>query len=127
MKLLETQSKTCSFRETSQKTTIILPVRDGNGLDQGSAEKTEADLRQILEEGLNQCRPLVITSDGRVKVSTVIPNCERICERCAVGGGNGECSQRSSQQKVGGSALNMWSVNTLGDIRVEMYNTEPGA
>ena len=42
-------------------------------------------------------------------------------------GKNEECSQRSSQQKVGGSALNMWSVNTLGDIRVEMYNTESGA
>ena len=57
----------------------------------------------------------------------MISNCEPICERCAVGGGNEECSQRSSQQKLGGSALNMWSVNTLGDICVEMYNTESGA
>ena len=56
MKLLETQSKTCSFRETSQNATIILPVRDGNGQDQSSADKTEADLRQILEEGLNKYR-----------------------------------------------------------------------
>lgn len=56
MKLLETQSKTCHFRETSQNTTIILQVRDGNGLDRGSAEKTEADLGQIFEEGLNKCR-----------------------------------------------------------------------
>lgn len=57
-----------SFRETSQNTTIILQVRDGNGLDRGSAEKTEADLGQIFEEGLKQCRDLfVTTSAGRVK------------------------------------------------------------
>ena len=56
MKLLETQSKTCRFRGTSQNTAVILQVRDGNGLDWGSAEKTEADLGQIFEEGLNKCR-----------------------------------------------------------------------
>ena len=54
MKLLETQSKTCSFREASQNTTIILQVRDGNGLDRGSVEKTEADLRQIFGGGIEQ-------------------------------------------------------------------------
>ena len=102
MKLLETQSKTCSFREASQNTTIILQVRDGNGLDRGSVEKTEADLRQIFGGGIEQMwRRLVIISAGRVKVSTVISDCEPVCERRAIGAGNGECSQRSSQQKVG--------------------------
>ena len=34
-------------------------------------------------------------------MSTVISNYEPVCERCAVARGDGECSQRSSQQKVG--------------------------
>lgn len=48
MKLLEIQSKTGSSRKNSQKAIVILQERDGNGLDEGSAEKTEVDLRQIF-------------------------------------------------------------------------------
>lgn len=45
MKLLEIQSKTGSSRKNSQKAIVILQERDGNGLGEGSAEKTEVDLR----------------------------------------------------------------------------------
>lgn len=53
MKLLEIQSKTGSSRKNSQKAIVILQERDGNGLGEGSAEKTEVDLRQIFFFFLN--------------------------------------------------------------------------
>ena len=71
MKLPEIQSKTGSSRKNSQKAIVILQERDGNGLDEGSAEKTEVDLRQILEEELKGLRDPV-RSDGKDELKVVL-------------------------------------------------------